>query len=275
MAGFYFGDIMITLIGHGYVGKYIKKELEKQVIKHQWISHDEKPSVSTSVIINAAGFTGVPNVDACESQKDKTIEGNVIFPLELERWADYYNVPVVHISSGCVYTGYKDGGWTEEDPPNFTFDNASFYSATKSLNQEILKPYLRTKSYLLRIRMPFGPDNDDKNLLTKLSKYDKLVNFENSVSNVEEVAKCAIWFAENRPMPGIYNAVNPGGVKTHQIAQMMGLVKAYFTDDEFKQAVIAPRSNCVLNTNKMQNVFQFRNATESLIDAIESRRKLS
>ena len=53
---------------------------------------------------------------------------------------------------------------------------------------------------------------------------------------------------------------------------MMGLVKSYFTDDEFKQAVIAPRSNCVLNTDKMQKVFQFKNATESLIDAIEKRK---
>jgi nucleoside-diphosphate-sugar epimerase len=95
-----------------------------------------------------------------------------------------------------------------------------------------------------------------------------LVNFENSISNVEEVAECAIWFAENLPQPGIYNAVNPGGIKTHQIAQMMGLVKSYFTDEEFKVAVIAPRSNCVLNTDKMQKVFEFKSATESLIDAI-------
>jgi UDP-glucose 4,6-dehydratase len=264
---------MITLIGHGYVGKYIKKELEKQVIKHEWIDHETQPTLTTKVIINAGGFTGVPNVDACESQKDKTIDGNVLFPLRLSRWAELRNIPIVHISSGCVYTGYKDGGWTEEDAPNFTFDNASFYSATKSLNQEILKPYLK-QSYLLRIRMPFGPDTDDKNLLTKLSKYNKLVNFENSVSNVEEVAECAVWFAENKPMPGIYNAVNPGGLKTHQIAQMMGLTKAYFTDEEFKQAVIAPRSNCVLNTDKMQKVFQFRNATESLIDSIAKIKKL-
>ena len=258
---------MITLIGHGYVGKYIKKELEKQVIKHEWIDHKTQPSASTKVIINAGGFTGVPNVDACESQKDKTIDGNVLFPLRLSRWAELRNIPIIHISSGCVYTGYKEGGWTEEDAPNFTFDNASFYSATKALNQEILEPYLK-QSYLLRIRMPFGPDNDPKNLLSKLVKYDKLVNFENSISNVKEVAECAVWFAENLPQPGIYNAVNPGGIKTHQIAQMMGLVKSYFTDEEFKAAVIAPRSNCVLNTNKMQKVFLFKNATESLIDAI-------
>ena len=223
-----------------------------------------------TAIINAAGYTGVPNVDACEVHKQDCIQGNVVFPMLLER--NYPYTPIIHITSGCVYTGYKDGGWTEEDPPNFTFNNASFYSATKALNQETLKTYLRNKSYLLRIRMPFGPDNDDKNLLTKLSKYDKLVNFENSVSNVEEVAECAVWFAETRPRPGIYNAVNPGGIKTHQIAQMMGLVKSYYTEEEFKQAVIAPRSNCVLNTDKMQEVFKFRNATESLIDAIEKRK---
>ena len=32
---------MITLIGHGYVGKHIKKELEHQNIHHGWIGHTQ------------------------------------------------------------------------------------------------------------------------------------------------------------------------------------------------------------------------------------------
>ena len=33
----------------------------------------EKPDF----VINAAGFTGKPNVDACENQKSETVAGNV------------------------------------------------------------------------------------------------------------------------------------------------------------------------------------------------------
>ena len=123
---------MITLIGHGYIGKHIQTELWHQDLKHNWISHTDPIPSNTTYIINCAGYTGVPNVDACEYNKQETIEGNVLFPLNLERST---NVPIMHISSGCVYTGYKDGGWLETDTPNFNFDNASFYSATKTLAQ--------------------------------------------------------------------------------------------------------------------------------------------
>ena len=122
---------MITLIGHGYVGKQIKKELEHQNIHHEWITHTQSVPVGTTAIINAAGYTGSPNVDACEQHKQETINGNVVFPLQLEAANPF--IPVVHITSGCVYTGYKDGGWTEEDAPNFDFNNGSFYSGSKAL----------------------------------------------------------------------------------------------------------------------------------------------
>ena len=257
---------MITLIGHGYVGNYIGQELAHQKIKFNWISHLDDIPLNTDFIINAAGFTGIPNVDACEMHKDETIEGNVLFPIELEQ---RFAIPILHISSGCVYTGYVDGGWIEDDVPNFTFDNASFYSASKALFQDLLSPYLN-RSYLFRIRMPFGPDNSPKNLLVKLKNYDKLIDKLNSLSQVEDVAKAAVYFALNRPPPGIYNAVNPNGVYTHEIAQLMKLNKLWMSDAEFNDITVAPRSNCVLNSDKMQKVFKFRTAQEALIETISS-----
>lgn len=261
---------MITLIGHGYVGKYIARELDDRKIEYYWIDHTQNVPWGTNFIINAAGFTGVPNVDSCESNKDACIYGNVIWPLQLEKIATAIGVPVLHISSGCVYTGYKDGGWTENDPPNFTFDNASFYSASKSLFQELFAQYAY-KSYLFRIRMPFGPDTDPKNLLTKLTKYDKLVDKINSVSQIQEVAAAAVYFAttSNRPAFGIYNAVNPGGVSTADIAEMLGLDKEYLTPEEEKLVMKAPRSNCVLNTDKMQSVYAFTNSYNALRRSID------
>jgi len=258
---------MITLIGHGYVGEYIATELDNQNTDYYHINHTQGIPWGTDFIINAAGYTGVPNVDACESNKDACIYGNVIWPLQLEKYATAIGIPVLHISSGCVYTGYKDGGWTEEDAPNFTFDNASFYSASKSLFQELFAQYAY-KSYLFRIRMPFGPDTNPKNLLTKLSKYDKLVNKVNSVSQIQEVAAAAVYFAKNRPPFGVYNAVNPGGVYTDQIAKMLGLNKPFLSEEEEKLVMLAPRSNCVLSTDKMQNVFKFTNSDEALRKSI-------
>ena len=58
---------MITLIGHGYLGGYIQRELEKQNLKYLWITHTDRLPDVTTTIINAAGFTGRPNVDVCET----------------------------------------------------------------------------------------------------------------------------------------------------------------------------------------------------------------
>jgi dTDP-4-dehydrorhamnose reductase len=255
---------MITLIGHGYIGKHIHNELFEQKMEHNWISHKDPIPMNTDYIINCAGYTGVPNVDACEYNKQETIEGNVLFPLSLERIT---SVPIMHISSGCVYTGYKDGGWLETDTPNFNFDNASFYSASKTLAQELLMPYMN-KSYLMRVRMPFCNENNPKSLLTKLRKYDKLIDKENSVSCVFDIAKVAVHFYKTRPEYGIYNLCNKGSTTTKKISDKMGLNKDWFTDEEFKNSVIAPRSNCVLNTDKLEFVYKIRSTDEALDSCI-------
>ena len=254
---------MITLIGHGYVGKHISVELKNQKLDYQWISH--KDSIPKSdVIINAAGYTGFPNVDACEIYKQETIDGNVIWPVKLE--LNNINTPIVHISSGCVYTGY-DKEYSEEDEPNFSFNNGSFYSGSKSLGQTMLEPFM-SKSYLLRIRMPFGDYEDPKNFLTKMKRYNKLISYDNSLSYMPDVARFAVTCATGNIAKGIYNVCNPGYSNAHDIVEMMGINKEFFTEEEFKNSVTAPRSNCILSTNKLNSIFAIQHVKTALKTAI-------
>lgn len=239
---------MVTLIGHGYVGMAIAQELARQGITFIHGSHDRWYAAGTA-IIDAAGVTGVPNVDACEDRKAETILGNVVWPLEVEKWSG--GRPVIHIGSGCVYDDYTDGGWTEDDPPNFT---GSFYSLTKAVAQEALGPCL-SNSYLLRIRMPFGKDEHPKNYLTKIKKYPRLIDVRNSLSCLDDVARVAVWFARNLPTPGIYNVCNPGSVTTREVVDLMGVEKGWFTPEEFRATIKVPRSSCVLNTDKLTALY--------------------
>lgn len=255
---------MITLIGHGYIGKQISRQLANWQRAYHWVTHKSDIPKNTTVIINAAGVTGYPNVDQCELNKEKTIDGNVVFPVALHQKTD---CPIVHITSGCVYTGYKDGGWLETDEPNFSFDNGSFYSGTKALAQKLLEPIIEqtNKHYLLRIRMPFGVEDCDKNLLTKLTKYEKLISMENSLINVDDVADMAIRFALERPPAGVYNLCNPGGVTAKEICEIVGITgKQWVTEEEFSLMVKAPRSNCVLNTDKLTKIFPIDDVQTSL-----------
>ena len=166
----------------------------------------------------------------------------------------------------------SDGGWLETDTPNFNFDNASFYSASKTLAQELLTPYMN-KSYLMRLRMPFCAENNPKSLLTKLKKYDKLVDKQNSISCVYDIAKVAIVFYRQRPNYGIYNLCNTGSTTTKKVADKLGLNKQWFTEEEFKNSVIAPRSNCVLNTEKLEAVYKIRSTEEALDNCIRNLNK--
>ena len=256
---------MITLIGHGYIGNAIYNKLQIQsYYPVEWIDHKTPIPSNSRIIVNAAGYTGSPNVDACEIYKEDTIAGNVIWPLKLE--LENPKTPIIHITSGCVYTGY-DKDYTEEDAPNFNFNNGSFYSGSKALAQKLLEPFMH-KSYLFRIRMPFGSDRHPKNFLTKLERYAKLVDFRNSLSHIDDIADTVLHFIVARPNFGIYNLVNSGSKTTKEIVSMMGITKNWYTHDEFAAAVTAPRSNCVLNVNKLSKVIYVRSIDDALKDAL-------
>jgi UDP-glucose 4,6-dehydratase len=147
---------MIILFGsNGYIGSEFAKQLEAAKIPtffwpdshatsfqdlEKWYDDVGYPIIGG--VINAAGYTGKPNVDACELNKEAAVHGNVAFPQMLTDWCMLNDIPLGHVSSGCIYTGKKsDGtGFTEQDEPNFSWtqNNCSFYSGTKALAEKIV-----------------------------------------------------------------------------------------------------------------------------------------
>jgi dTDP-4-dehydrorhamnose reductase len=68
-------------------------------------------------VVNAAGYTGKPNVDACELHKADTLQGNTLFPATVAHACAAAGVPWGHVSSGCIYAGAKvvEGGKTRAE----------------------------------------------------------------------------------------------------------------------------------------------------------------
>ena len=86
-------------------------------------------------ILNAAGFTGKPNVDECELKKLETIRSNVIGTLNIADICAEKNIHHLLYATGCIFEYDEDHpvfgkGFTEDEIPNFY---GSFYSHTKAM----------------------------------------------------------------------------------------------------------------------------------------------
>ena len=226
------------------------------------------------VVINCAGYIGKPNVDACESAKADTITGNVVFPSLLATICDQLEIPLVHISSGCIYGGYEKE-FDETDKPNFTFDTGSFYSGTKAL-AETLVTSAASRYYIFRLRIPFDHISSPRNYITKLLNYDNLLDMKNSVSHRYDFVKHCVQLVKLNAPYGIYNITNPGGITTREVVDLiahympsLGKQFNFFENEaEFNKIAIAPRSNCVLDTAKALQYVDIRTARVAMETAI-------
>ncbi|MFH0873939.1 MAG: sugar nucleotide-binding protein [Candidatus Komeilibacteria bacterium] len=266
--------MILLLGGSGYVGSAFQKFFRQNNHAYINISRAERdythPEILRTIItelkpdflINCAGYTGKPNVDACELHKTETIEGNVVLPGNIMKVCNELNLPWGHVSSGCIYTGNSpDGlGFRETDAPNFDYrhNNCSFYSGSKALAEEILSE--AENCYLWRLRVPFNNEATPRNYLTKLMKYEKLLDATNSLSQLDEFVAAAHACWQERIPCGIYNMTNPGFVTAREVVAMIS--KAGLTDKKFsffeseeefmKTAAKTPRSSCVLNCDKRE-----------------------
>lgn len=215
-------------------------------------------------LINAAGYTGKPNVDACELHKTETLLGNAVLPGLIEQACFHAGIPWGHVSSGCIFSGNSPNGqgFTESYSPNFTFrqNNCSFYSGSKALGEEVLQSAKST--YIWRLRIPFNNVNSPRNYLSKLLNYEKLVDVRNTISNLDDFVRAACFcFLNNLPY-GTYNIVNPGSLTTREVVELIqqsGLsqktFKFFSSEEEFMSTVAkTPRSNCVLSPQKIINL---------------------
>ena len=265
---------MIYLLGgSGYVGEAYQALLRRKGIQFRNLRRADFDYTDTAdltallrqekpeFLINAAGYTGKPNVDACELHKAECLFGNAVLPGRIAEACTAAGVPWGHVSSGCIYNGSRpDGtGFTEDDAPNFSFRSppCSFYSGTKALGEEVLAG--RPDVYLWRLRIPFNEVDNPRNYLTKLLRYPTLLEATNAISQLDEF--CAATFAcwEKRIPFGTYNVTNPGQVTTHEIVELIRKTGVsdktfvFFKDetDFMSKAAKTPRSNCVLNSSKL------------------------
>lgn len=311
---------MILLLGAtGYVGQQFARQLQAR--QHPFVAlsratldytkfdpllkflRDRKPEL----VINCAGYTGKPNVDACEDHKADTLAGNTLFAQTLAHACSAAGIPWGHVSSGCIFAGarvvqsgisriVKDlttpdmrqllvedraafHGFTEEDVPNFSFRDGptSFYSGTKALAEEAIAGV--GQGYLWRLRIPFDHRDNARNYLSKVQRYTKVYDNVNSVSHLGDFARACVELWERRAPFGTYNVTNPGFVTTREVITLIERIlkpkrrfEFWGSDEEFyRTAAKAPRSNCIMDSTKLLNTgVQMPSVGEALENALNN-----
>ncbi|KAJ0242331.1 Trifunctional UDP-glucose 4,6-dehydratase/UDP-4-keto-6-deoxy-D-glucose 3,5-epimerase/UDP-4-keto-L-rhamnose-reductase RHM2 [Hirschfeldia incana] len=255
----------------GWIGDLLGKLCEKQGITYEYGKGrlEDRASLLADIrsikpthVFNAAGLTGRPNVDWCESHKPETIRVNVAGTLTLADVCRENGLLMMNFATGCIFeydAAHPEGsgiGFKEEDKPNFT---GSFYSKTKAMVEELLREFDNVCT--LRVRMPISSDlNNPRNFITKISRYNKVVNIPNSMTILDELLPISIEMAK-RNLRGIWNFTNPGVVSHNEMLEMYksyiepGFKWSNFTVEEQAKVIVAPRSNNEMDGAKLSKEF--------------------
>lgn len=256
----------IVVIGNGYLGQAYMRALHYLghspfMFSREWIDYSDPQVLGLALrciqggigyIINAAGFTG-HTIDECEKRKQECYDANVKLPRILAEVAKSRRATLIHISSGCLFTGA--GPFSEEDKPN---NLTPWYTQCKFFAEEEIR-LSEARHFIFRIRMPFSWSQSMRNWLNKLSFYQKILDGQNSVTFLDEFCMRS-WQVAEKAKPGIYHAAYPTPVSTLAVAKMLFDAKLKrvppepYDPKEFIRWHV-PRSSAVLDCSKFEQAY--------------------
>lgn len=251
----------ILIIGGGWIGRICHEAWDDSVLCTEKIKSVADAlavigKYEPEVVLNAAGVTGKPNVDWCETHVAETIDGNVLLPYFIAEACDQLNLYMLHIGSGCVFYGesiHDDGLWRPDDFAN----PQAVYSRAKYAGDLILMNYNNVG--IARIRMPIESKPGPRNIIDKLVAYEKVIDVENSVTIIDDMIEVLSEILD-RKIPEIFHVVNKGSIKHKEIIDLYkkyvdpNLEKTWISEHELVSQGLAAkkRSNNFLNSENLK-----------------------
>ena len=113
----------------------------------------------------------------------------------------------------------------------------------------------------VRIRMPITNDiNCNRNFINKIINYKKICSMNNSMTVLPDLLPLLIDMIIKKEI-GTINLVNPGYISHNEILELYkeiknpGFIWENMTIEEQNQLLLSERSNNILNTEKLQNLY--------------------
>lgn len=206
----------------GFIGKYIKAELEKK--NHKVISHSlsqngsfKKLPDNIDIVINSAGRLGGQN-----ASNQELTDANVNLPVALAKECNRFTIPLIHLSTPGVTGLIPDAN---EDQP---YEPLGEYEASKVEAEKQLK-LLCKKLTILRPDFVFGPG--DKHKLPLFKQVNKgwfpLIgsgSAKTRPTDVRDVANAVMESFPGKPLAGgLYNIGGPNILSVKNIAEQIAV----------------------------------------------------
>ena len=109
---------------------------------------------------------------------------------------------------------------------------------------------------ILRLRMPVSDDLHPRSFVTKITKYERVVDVPNSNTLLFDLLPASILLARHNET-GVYNFTNPGAIGHNEVLALFekhvrpGFKWKNFSLEEQSKVIKAGRSNCKLDTTKL------------------------
>lgn len=264
----------VLVYGHrGWIGSQFL-ELVPDAIRAQTRPGDnpddvviqEIERVQPTHVISLLGRThgeGMNNIDYLEDRLPVNLRDNLYAPWLLAQICEKRHIHMTYLGTGCIF---DSEGHKEEDRPTFF---GSAYSTVKGFTDRMIH---QMNVLNVRIRMPITYYPHPRNFITKIASYEKVINKPNSVTVLPTLLP-VLWRMMQERQTGTINLVNPKSI-THN--EVLELYKKYvdphktiqnFSVKEQDTILQAKRSNCVLDTSKLEAYAHVPTAYEAVEEA--------
>lgn len=262
----------ILLGSNGFLGSETKKYLKKQNknfislntrLENYQVLENQINFYKPRYVICAAGISGKPTIEWCESNKKVTLETNLTSILNLCKICDDNNIHLTIYGSGSVF---KNNGFErseDEEPDNYS----KYYLECRILLEKSIKIYKNV--LLLRIQYPISFNHKNCFMSKMLTRRENVHDINVNITFLPSLLPLLTEIIEKQTS-GILNFVNKGEIS---LPCLMDIYIKY-KDKNFTYLRGEKKVGCgILSTKKIENITEIEILETSLINYLIKNEK--
>lgn len=203
----------VLVLGRGFLGRAFERYGFRVLGRDEFDADDpdlEKLVEDCHTIVNCIGKA---NTRWCEHHFKEAYFANAIVPARLSDYCHKAQKRFVHISTGCLY----DREYPTVNTECQMLAAHCNYTVTKFAAERMCQP----DDLIIRPRLLFGVEDNDKNLLCRLEKFENYISDPNSYTSTDVVVAAVTQLLKQKAT-GVFNVACEGPLALYQLASLLG-----------------------------------------------------